>query len=144
MISVLPLDFLGQGALLEPADRKLHDMAVDYCAREIVGGSELNLAKFNKVWVAVEMEGEKYLEIHGLTGWVNRVDIPVLRATKEEALHLLAERINSFCADNGCRGQQIFIHVAKREKPEQRCPAWKETLAAWEAESADRVLVKVR
>jgi hypothetical protein len=144
MMRVIPIDFLGQGAMLEPRDVKLHDLAVEYCRKELQGGDELDLTKFNKVWVAVETDGESYVQVHGLTGWINRIDIPVFRATSEEAVNALAERINTFCSDNGCRGQEIFIHISKREKPEQRCPAWKETLTAWDAKSADRVLVKVR
>ena len=143
-LAVIPIDFLGQGALLEPRDAKLHDMAVEFCRRELQNGNEVDLSKFNKVWVSVEMDGETYVAIEGVTGWVNRIDIPVFRATTERAVNALADRINTFCGDNGCRGQEIFIHISKREKPEQRCPAWKESLMAWNAKSADRVLVKVR
>jgi hypothetical protein len=57
MIDVIPLDFLGQGALLEPVDRRLHDLAVDYCKRELRGGDKLNLTQFAKVWVGLK-DGE--------------------------------------------------------------------------------------
>src|SRR5207237_4800974 len=67
-IEILPLDFIGpQGALLELADPKLHDMAVDYCARELAGGQDLNLSKFTKVWLAVEMDQDQYQAIIGIT-----------------------------------------------------------------------------
>jgi hypothetical protein len=139
VIEILPLDFLGQGALLEPVDRKLHDLAVDYCSRELVGGKDLNLTKLAKVWI-----GMKDDEVSGISGYVNRLDVPIFRATDALVLHALAQRMNSFFADNGCRGQEVFIHVSKAERPEQRCPAWLEVLKEWNAESSDRLSIKVR
>lgn len=145
-IAVLPLDFLGQGALLEPVDRKLHDMAVDYCSRELQGGSELNLAKFNKAWVAVSMEGDEYVEILGITGFVWRIDLPVFRVTGTRAdrtTRLLAERLHCYFQDQGARGTELFLHISSRETPEQRCEKWQESLAIEGAVPADRFLVRI-
>jgi hypothetical protein len=145
-ICVIPIDFLGQGALLEPADRKLHDMAVEYCARELQDGKDLNLAKFNKVWVAVAMEGEEYKEILGITGFVWRIDLPVFRVSGDRAdrtTHLLAERLHSYFQDQGARGTELFIHISSFEKPEQKCDKWEESLAIQGAKLADRFLVRI-
>lgn len=145
-IAVLPIDFLGQGALLEPADVKLHDMAVEYCARELHNGSELNLAKFAKCWVAVEMEGEEYKEIVGITGYVMRIDLPVFRVTgnkPDRTTSMLAGRLHSFFQDMGCRGSELFLHISSKERPEQRCEKWKESLAIEGATPADRFSVRI-
>lgn len=148
-IAVLPIDFLGQGALLEPADQKLHDMAVDYCARQLEKGNELNLAKFSKCWVIVGMEGDQYLEVFGITGYVMRIDLPVFRVTgntehrTDVLTHLLAERLHSFFQDMGCRGQELFLHISSKERPEQRCEKWKESLALEGATPADRFSVRI-
>lgn len=138
MIEVLPLDFMGQGALLEPVDRKLHDAAVDFCAREIV--TPVDFVKMAKTWVAVE-DGK----VLGVMGYVLRPDIPVIRATNEQALSMMAERLQSFFADQGWRGGAVFVHISKAEKPEQRCAGWKNVLIAEQkAEPADRFAIKVR
>lgn len=148
-IAVLPIDFIGQGALLEPVDQKLHDMAVDYCARELQNGHELNLAKFAKCWVLVGIEGDKYVEIFGITGYVMRIDLPVFRVTgstdhrTDVLTHLMAERLHSFFQDMGCRGQELFLHISSKERPEQRCEKWQESLALEGATSADRFSVRI-
>lgn len=145
-IAVLPIDFIGQGALLEPVDAKLHDMAVDYCARELENGRELNLSKFNKCWVVVEMNGDNYAQIHGISGWVNRIDIPVFRVTGENvdrSTLMLTDRMRAFFQDNGARGAEVFLHISSKERPEQRCQKWEQSLALVGAVPADRFSVKV-
>ncbi len=140
-IEIIPLDFLGQGALLEPADRKLHDLAVEYCARELQGGAELNLAKFQKVWLALA-EGE----VVGIAGFVWRIDIPVFRVSGARAIaatRLLTDRLRAYFQEQGARGQELFLHISSKERPEQRCAKWQESLAAVGAEPADRFAVKV-
>ena len=138
MIEIVPLDFIGQGALLEPADRPLHDAAVEYCYRELAKGRELNLTKLAKVWV-----GLKDKEVFGISGYVLRPDIPLLRATDPEVLRALGHRMNDFLADNGARGNQAFLYIGD-EKPEQRCPEWKAVLKEFGATNAQRFLVEVR
>lgn len=138
MISIKPLDFLGNGALLEPADRKLHDMAVDYCLRELTGGKDVNLAKFSKVWVALK-DGE----VMGIAGYVLRPDLPLFRATDAEVLRAMAQRVNDFFADNGARGNAAMIYIGN-EKPEQRCPEWRQVLKELGAQSGRRVLIEVK
>lgn len=138
MIEIFPIDFMGQGALLEPVDKKLHDKAVDFCQREIVG--DINFAKLAKVWVA--LDGEKVV---GVMGYVLRPDIPVIRAVDENALSMMAERLQHYFADQGWRGGEVFVHISKSERPEQRCAGWKNVLITEQkAESADRFRIKVR
>lgn len=134
---VYPLDFLGQGALLTPSDPELHDLAVDFCRRELT--KDVNLSQLSKVWIAKD---EK--QVLGIIGYVLKPDVPLMRATHIEALRMLANRYNDFLADNGARGKETFIHVSRREKPEQRCDGWLEVLREWDAKTAERVSVIVR
>lgn len=141
MIEVIPIDFMGQGALLEPVDQKLHDMAVDYCARELQGGSELNLAKLAKVWVVKEDD-----EIVGISGFVWRLDVPVFRATgkhADRATMALIDRLRGHFQDLGARGMEAFVHLSSKETPEQRCDKWQESLDRVGAVPADRFAVKI-
>jgi len=145
-IEVLPIDFLGQGALLEPADKKLHDLTVDYCARELENGRELNLSKFTKVWAVVEMEGADYIDVIGVSGFAWRIDIPTFRVTGERvdySTRKLIDRMRAYFQDNGLRGADIFLHISSKERPEQRCEKWEQSLAKVGAIPADRFTVKV-
>jgi len=134
---IYPIDFLGNGAMLTPLDPELHDAAVDFCRRELV--EDINLSHLAKVWIA-----KNGADVLGIMGYVLKPDVPVFRAIDPLALRLLAQRYNNFLADNGARGKETFIHIARREKPEQRCPDWNVVLREWGAKSADRVSVTVR
>ena len=140
-IQVLPIDFMGQGALIEPVDRKLHDIAVDYCRRELQDGDKINLVQFAKCWVVLRGE-----EAIGFAGYVLRPDVPVFRVSGDAAVRataMLADRMRSFFQDNGCRGQEVFLHISSKEKPEQRCEKWESSLEAVGAIPADRFSVRV-
>jgi hypothetical protein len=137
-IAVLPLDFLGQGALLEPVDRKLHDLAVNYAMRELAKGKDLNFANFSKVWVGLRDD-----EVFGVSGYVLKPDVPLLRATDADVLRALCHRMNDFFADNGARGKEAFIYIGD-EKPEARCPEWKAVLKEFSAKSAQRWAIEVK
>jgi hypothetical protein len=143
MIKIFPLDFLGQGALLQPKDSWLHDLAVDFCAREVA--TEVDLSKFAKVFIAAEIDAsEKPMNIEGVTGYVVRPDIALYRAVTDRATAKLHHRWHTFFADNGILGQEVFIHLSNKDTPEQRCASWDEQLKAAQATPADRYLVKVR
>lgn len=129
---------MGQGALLEPRDPKLHDAAVDFCNRELAKGKDLNLANFAKVWVGLEGD-----EVKGIAGYVLRPDIPLLRSVSPDVLRALGHRFNSFFADQGARGQQVFLYIGN-EAPEQRCQDWRTVLKEFHPESGRRVLIEVR
>jgi hypothetical protein len=138
VISVVPLDFLGQGALIEPKHPKLHDAAMSYCLRELAKGKDVDFSKLNKVWVGLKDE-----EVFGVCGYVMRADIPLIRATDTEVLRAMVKRMNSFFSDSGIRGQDVFIYIGD-EKPEQRCPAWKDVLKEFGAKSAQRFSAEVK
>jgi len=121
-------------------------MAIDYCTRELKDGKDLNIAKFAKCWVAVSMEGEEYKEILGFMGFVWRIDLPVFRVTgdrTDRTTSLMAGRLHAFFQDQGARGTELFIHISSKERPEQRCGKWAESLAAEGAVPADRFAVKI-
>src|SRR6185437_11993069 len=94
MIRVVPIDFMGQGALIQPVDAKLHDMAVEYCARELKGGI-VDFSKFSKIWV-----GMKDGEVLGIAGYVLRPDVPLFRSTDALVMREMGKRMNDFFADN--------------------------------------------
>jgi hypothetical protein len=137
-IRILPLDFMGQGALLEPRDAKLHDAAVDFCNRELAAGKDINLSKFAKVWVGLRDE-----EVKGIMGYVLRPDVPLLRSTDGEVLRELGLRMNDYFADQGAHGQEVFLYIGN-EKPEQRCMDWLKVLKEFHPKSARRLLVEIR
>jgi hypothetical protein len=138
MIQVLPLDFLGQGALLEPKHPKLHDAAVSFCLRELAKGKDVDFSKLNKVWVGLKGE-----EVMGVCGYVMRADVPLIRATDANVLRALAQRMNNFFSDSGIRGQEVFMHIGD-EKPEARCPEWKAVLKEFGGTSAKRFSFEVK
>lgn len=138
MIRVLPLDFMGQGALLEPVDRNLHDAAVEYCRTNLANGGNVNLSKFSKVWVGLKDD-----QVFGVMGYVLRPDVPLMRATDADVLRAMGRRINDFFADQGCRGQDAFLYIGN-EKPEQRCPEWRQVLKEFGARAGQRFLVEVK
>lgn len=138
MIEVIPLDFLGQGALLEPADPKLHDAAFQYCLRELRDGANLDFSKFAKVWV-----GRKDGEVFGISGYVLRPDIPLFRSTDVDVLRALGRRMNDYFSDQGARGREVFLYIGN-EAPEQRCPEWRGMLKEFGAKSGRRVVFEVK
>lgn len=129
--------------MFTPVDKKLHDLAVTFCLEQLT--EKVNLSDLAKVWVAAE-EDEKHqpVKVLGIIGYVLKPDVPLFRAIDPQAVRLMADRYNDYLADNGARGKETFIHIARGEKPEQKCPAWKEVLNEWDAKLADRVSVKVR
>jgi hypothetical protein len=138
MIRIVPLDFLGQGALLEPADPKLHDAAIDFANRELAAAKDLNLTKFAKVWVGLKDE-----KVFGLSGYVLKPDVPLLRATDADVLRAMCHRMNDYFADQGALGKEAFIYIGN-EKEDQRCPQWRAVLREFNAERARRFSVEVR
>lgn len=140
-IDIIPIDFIGQGALLEPADAKLHDLAVNYCKRELQDGDKLNLARFAKVWVAISEN-----EVVGIAGFQYRLDIPVFRVSGDNAVRatkMLSDRLRAHFQDLGYRGHEAFLHISQKESPEQRCTKWAESLKAVKAVPADRFSITI-
>lgn len=142
MIRIFPLDFLGQGALLQPKNQQLHDLAVSYCAKELT--EEVNLSQFGKVFIAAETQDETPVSVHGISGFVWRPDIALFRATCDAATVKLHRRWHSHFADNGLLGNHVLLHLSSKDTAEQRCANWEQELIAAQAVAADRYLVKVR
>jgi hypothetical protein len=142
MIKIFPLDFLGQGALLQPKDGRLHDLAIDFCAKQLT--EEVNLSQFGKVFIAAETDNGTPVAVEGITGYAMRPDISLFRAISARATAKLHHRWHTFFADNGILGSDVFIHLSNKETPEQRCANWNNELMAALAIPADRFLVKVR
>lgn len=136
LIEIQPIDFLGQGALLEPVDKVLHDKAVEYAARELQ--DPVNFIKLAKVWV-----GLKDGQVKGVCGYVLRPDIPLFRATDFEVLRAMGQRMNAFFSDNGWRGYPAFLYMGN-EPEEQRCPQWRQALKEFRAQSAHRFMIEVK
>jgi hypothetical protein len=137
-IEVLPLDFIGTGAMLEPADPKLHDLAVNYAQRELKDGDKLNLTKFAKSWVGLK-DGVPF----GLMGYVLKADVPLFRATDVDVLRVMGERLNNFFSDNGARGREVLLYLG--DEPEaQRCPKWRDAIKEFGGKSGRRILFEVR
>lgn len=145
-IQVFPIEFLGQAPLFEPKDRKLHDMAVEYCAREL--NAPVSFEKLNRVWVSAVVDDEgKPVEITGVTATVLKPDIPLFRVSGENSKRstkMLEERLHAFFADQGLRGTEVFLHISSKETPEQRCADWESSLLSAKANPADRYSVIVR
>lgn len=137
MIKVLPLDFIVSGALAEPVDRPLHDLAVEYCARELKGGT-VDFSKFSKIWVGLNDDN-----VLGIAGYVLRPDVPLLRATDSLVLRAMGRRLNDYFADNGAIGKEAFLYVGN-EPRESRCPEWRDVLKEFGAKSARRVVIEVK
>jgi hypothetical protein len=137
-IAVVPIDFLGQGALLEPKDTKLHDAVLAYAWKELADGKKLDLTRFAKSWA-----GLKGGEVFGICGYVLRPDIPLIRATDAEVLRAMANRMNSYFADNGARGNEAFLYIGD-DKTEQRCPEWRKVLSEFGAKNAQRFSIEVK
>lgn len=142
-IFVRPLDFEAKEGftLLQPRDGWLFDRAQDYCEKYL--NAPVDFRKLAKVWVVLDEADE----VIGISGYVVKADIPVFRVTGENAVRAtkaLYDRINSFFADQGMTGQEVFLHISSKETPEQRCPAWEDSLQSVNAVPAERFSLTVR
>lgn len=145
-MGVVPLDFRESLNGLVPVDAHLYGLVVEYCKTALAEQPKID--ELRKTWAVVEHEGEKIVSVTGLAAWGGDVpDIPIFRVTGENAKRgtkMLQERINSFFADRGARGRQVFIYISEKETPEQRCEAWESSLEDVGAVPAQRFAVTVR
>jgi hypothetical protein len=136
------IDFIQQGGIQFPANTLLHKLAIEYAEANI--SKQFNLADLRKVLVVCEIdENDQPVKVHALSGCQLVIDWPVLRFTDKEAGQLLMERMRAYLQDQGLSGIQTFVHVAKSEPKESRCPAWKQFLKKNKAENASRWSVQV-
>jgi hypothetical protein len=137
-----PLDFKSLDPVI-PADPKLYELALNYCSRELSSMPDLRI--YRKVWVAANVnENDAPVEVIGIQALQFVPDLPISRYSNSKAAKLLSRRVETYLADQGCRGIDVFVYISSAEKPEQRCGHWAEWLKIWKARPADRFLVRVR
>lgn len=115
-------------------DDELHAAAVEFCKNNLA--EKFDPRGYTKLWVA-RSEGR----VLGVTGIKSCWDIPVFRSIDQKASFKMADRLNSYFADQGFRGQDVFLFLSQSEKPEQQCPDRARILATVGARSAERFLV---
>ena len=122
-----------QGGIAYPVDTHLHKLAVEFADKHL--NAPCNLADYNGVTVVAKVDDDgKPVEILAMNARVPRWDYPIWRFIDEAAGEVLIERTRASLDDEGLRGGEIFVHVSEAEKPESRCPNWKEFLKAVNAE----------
>lgn len=139
-IDVSPLDFTFEQGYVKYRDSELWQKAEEYMQRELV--EPFDPTKMAKSWVA-HAEGE----VCGITAFQMIPDITHFRVSGPNAARatkMMTDRLQSYFADQGLRGGYVFLYISGKEKPEQRCHRWEESLQAAGAVPADRMLVKVR
>jgi hypothetical protein len=145
-IRTVLVEFQNGPSGLEPRDPALYSQVIEYCHDELAVVPELR--NFLKSYAVVEFgEQEEILAIHGVACYGMRPDIGVFRVTGKfarRATKQLFDRLNAHFADNGWRGNEVFLFISDKETPEQRCPAWQESLKAVGAKPAQRFAVTVR
>lgn len=144
-MGVVPIDFRNSSNGLVPVDGHLYTLVVEYCKKALAEQPKID--ELNKTWAVVEYEGEKIASVTGLAAWGGDVpDLPIFRVTGENAKRatkMLYDRINSFFADRGGRGKQVFLYISDKETPEQRCEAWDSSLEDVGAVPAQRYAVTI-
>ena len=89
-------------------------------------------------WVA-RSEGK----VLGVTGIQQRWDIPMFRSIDPRATFKMADRLNTYLADRGFRGHDVFLFLSQSESPEQQCPARDRILAVMGARPAHRFVMTI-
>jgi hypothetical protein len=136
-MEITPWDLQWQGKTLFPVDGELHAAAIEFCRANLA--APFDPRGHTKLWVA--REGERILGVTGIkSGW----DIPVFRSIDPRATFRLADRMNSYFADQGFRGQGVFLFLSEGESPEQQCPARERILDTVGARSTERYLMTIR
>lgn len=145
-MGVVPIDYRDSPNGLIPIDAHLYTLVVEYCKTALA--EQPKIEDLRKTWAVVEYEGEKIVSVTGLAAWGGDVpDLPIFRVTGDNAKRatkMLYDRINSFFADRGARGRQVFLYISNSETPEQRCEAWDASLEDVGAVPAQRFAVTVR
>jgi hypothetical protein len=140
-VDVFMLEFREQGGMFMPKDPKLHQLAVQFAAKNVA--QEVNFAYFRNVWVAAEVDKEGLpVRILGLLGMRVKADFPLCRFTDNAAVVKLVQRARAYlqdsCRDWTSRGDEAFIYINEKEDESQRCPKWKKWLRVFKAEPAER------
>lgn len=136
------LDFTVQGGIIFPRDAELHKLAVEFCANELA--KPINFADFGKVLLACEVNDEfKPLRVVGIACEQDVPDWPVLHFIDEAAGPVVFDRMRAYLQDRNYSGGLTFLHVARHESEETRCPSWRKFLRELGAKAASRWQVRV-
>lgn len=145
-IQSIHVDFYQQGGMKVPVDLPLFQM-VDKFAKEQLA-EPLDICKAVDVWAVCRTEDGKPVEVLGIAGWQQAVDVFLFRIKQQpmaaRVTKTLWNRLNDFFADRGCRGGEVLLFISESETDEQRCPQWKEWLTAAKAKAAQRKVVVIR
>jgi hypothetical protein len=139
---VFSLDFRVEGGMIYPKDPQLHFLVCKWAERELA--SMPTFTDLTKIWVFCETDEQgKPIAVEGVLGGVPKFDFPIFRFTSARAAKSLIDRADAYLHDQGHRGAEVFVHVAKNESEEQRCPQWRDWLAAVGATDAERYKITV-
>lgn len=141
---VVPVDFRKQGEDVIPADPDLFSRVMEYCRTNL---SELpNLKHYTKTIATVEYEGDKIIEVHGVSFMRPVPDIAGFRVSgpkAKQATVMMHDRWQSYFADNGWRHDEVFIWIDIDEEVERQCENRQGSIGAFNLRPAKRMLVKV-
>lgn len=142
---VVPVDFKQSGENIIPVDADLCFHVMEYCR---VNLSEIpDLTRYRKVIAIVEYDGDLIIEVHGVSFMRMVPDIAGFRVSgpkAKQATVLMQDRWQAYFADNGWRGDSVFIWIDGDEKPEQQCENRAGSVEAFGLRPAKRMLVKVQ
>lgn len=145
-IRVVPIDWRAGAEDILPVDPYIYQAVTNYCNENLAQPPDLKHLK--KVWSAIEFgPKDEILNVHGVTGYLMRPDIPLFRVTgpySQRATKMLQGRLNSHFSDMGWRGGEVLLFINEKEAPEQRCEKWDESLTSVGAVPAQRFVVTVR
>lgn len=142
-LRVCPIDFDVQAGMVMANDPVLFAAVQRFSESHLV--ERPNYGGFKRCWAAMQLDGEGRLEeVVGVAGVRMVPDIALFRSIRQGATALLSQRVNDHFSDAGLRGKEVFLHVAADEAPEQRCAAFEDTMAFWNAVPANRQIIVVR
>jgi hypothetical protein len=99
---VRSLHFDVLGARLVPRDGELHELALDFCRRELQG--EIRFSDYRDVLVVCREDNQgNVLGVTGIACGSVKYDVPVLRFLDAKSGKKLMERINDRLQDAGLR-----------------------------------------
>lgn len=137
------LTFKREGGYAVPEDKKLHQLVVKWCDKNL--DTPLNLEVFELVRVVCEVdEAGDPIEVTALGCGGMRFDLSVARYQDPASGEILFDSIESFLHDIGKRGQEVFVFLSEGGKPENMCPMREEMLKKYRAEPSQRYSVIVK
>jgi hypothetical protein len=144
-VQVFQLMYRTIGTALVPSDPVLHELAEKYAEQYLVSPKPINFLDFKNAWFACEVNDEgKPVRGLGLLCMVLGYDFPVCRFTDNAATKKLVERANDYLHDQGARGTQVLVHIAKDEPADQRCPNYLDWMTAFGMKPADRYTFDIK